>query len=224
MSDGCSISRPDSSPWKGEVARGDDPASADRTGVSRPPPHPRRPTLSSPPWKGAGGMTRRPPRAPAPDPLPTAPLKGGRREEKGGGEKAAAVRLPVRRRGRSRVLPAALLPPGRGEVGRGDDPGSAGRTGGFRPLPHPRRPPSLLPPGRGAGGMTRRPPRVPAPDPPPDLPPERGEERKEGGGEKAEAVGARHTRLRFARPASTSGFRKTSSTSSRSPIRPQSRE
>ena len=45
-----------------------------------------------------------------------------------------------------------------------------------------------------------------------------------GGGVNAEAVGARHTRLRFARPASTSGFRKTSSTSSRSPIRPQSRE
>ena len=82
-------------PGRGEVGRGVDPGSADRTGgipaVSAPPPPDPPRGLDS----GNGG----PPAAARPvrqrgTPLPTSPLKGGRREEKGGGKKTARPAFP----------------------------------------------------------------------------------------------------------------------------------
>ena len=172
-------------PGRGEAGWGVDPGSADRAGES--PDRPRTPAAPPsllPPGRGAGGDDPPPPtRAGAGPPSRPPPFQGG-------GEKAAAVRLPVRRRGRSRVLPPSLLPPGRGEAGWGVDPGSADRAGESPDRPRtPAAPPSLLPPGRGAGGDDPPPPtRAPARDPPPDLPPEGGRREEKGGGEKAAAV------------------------------------
>ena len=148
-------------------------------GVFRPPPHPRRPTLSSPPWKGGRGAD--PPRPPARrcrTPLPTSPLKGGRSAD------GADRNLRHHRRWTKGRIAAVLSPPpwkGRGR--EGIDPGSTDRSGSLPTAPAPPAAPPSLPPLEGGPGGITPPPTdraPPARDPPPDLPPERGEERREG--------------------------------------------
>ena len=159
-------------PFRGEVGRG-----APRRGRSR-----AFPVAFLPSFRGEGRSWRR--GAPlsgvavcggGSTPLPTSPLKGGRREGRASGrllpgdDDVGAV---------SSALTPWLLPPFRGEVGRG-----APRRGRSRAFPV-----ALLPSFRGEGRSWRR----GAPlsgvavggrgiDPPPDLPPSRGEGRSGGG-------------------------------------------
>ena len=122
-------------PGRGEVGRGVDPGdrrpgrgpSRSRSSVNcLGAPASRR--LGGPKARSSFALRARPAgrrRSQGRTPLPTSPLKGGRREEKGRSADGAARTLRHHRRWTNgRIAAVSLLPPGRGEVGRGVDPGA----------------------------------------------------------------------------------------------------
>ena len=163
-------------------------------GVSRPTPHPRRPTRRGAPTAETAVLQT--PRAPAGrrrTPLPTSPLKGGRSEEKEGGAQTARTGLSgivvLGRRGGS--PPFSLLPPGRGEVGRGVDPGSAGRTGGLPTdsASSPPNPPRGVSTAETAALQTPRAPARRRRTPLPTSPLKGGRSEEKEGGDQAARIG-----------------------------------
>ena len=113
-------------PGRGEVGRGDDPGSADRTGVSRPPPCiPAAPPSLLPPGRGVGGdnpAAHRPRAAGAGDPPPDLPPGRGEERRQGGEE-----------RGRRRCASRSGVGGERASSRLRSSPLEGGRSGGGMP-------------------------------------------------------------------------------------------